>query len=150
MPRLTTKDYLRTHDRLRQLWLHDEGIFAELRPKDQWLLHEFFIPDQELRDPELLIYRDRVTKQRPSLPHQAGRALSRFWGTTARVGVERVTRTKALASAKRLRQSDRHLIVKPLVRSELDVHQLARAFIALGRERARKQAMKDDQERFRP
>jgi hypothetical protein len=116
MPRLTANDYLRTHDRLRKLWLQDEGVFAELSPTDQWLLHDFFMPSRERSDLELLMYRESVTTERPSLPHQAGRALSRFWESTARVGMHRVARAKAPTSAGRVRQADRKLVVKALAR----------------------------------
>jgi hypothetical protein len=78
MSRLTAKNYLRAHDRLRKFWLRDPSLFAELTPMEQWQLHDFFLPHRELSDLQLLQHRDAVTAERPSLPHQAGRALSRF------------------------------------------------------------------------
>lgn len=71
MPRLTTKSYLRTHDKLRKLWLKDLTLFSYVSPTDQWLLHDFFRPDKDWSDLELLQYREHITTQRPSLPHQA-------------------------------------------------------------------------------
>jgi hypothetical protein len=131
MPRLTAKDYLRTHDRLRKLWLQDAGLFAELSPTEQRVLHDFFVPARELSDLQLLQYRDAVTTALPSLPHQAGRALSRFWETTTHVGMKRVARAKAPTGGRKVKQADRHLVVKPLVRPEIDAQKMARAYINL-------------------
>jgi hypothetical protein len=68
VPRLSPKNYLRAHDRLRKLWLHDRSLFAELSPAEQWQLHDYFKPDQDWSDLELLQHRDKVTRQHPSLP----------------------------------------------------------------------------------
>jgi hypothetical protein len=124
MPRLTAKQYLRTHDRLRRLWLHGSDILAEVSPADQWLLHAFFVPDRKLSDLALLAYRDAVTAQRPSLPHQAGRAVSRFWDAAARTGMQRIARGKPQVVRKRVRQDDRKLTVKALAHPEIDAHKL--------------------------
>lgn len=140
MPRLTTKNYLRNHDQLRKLWLRDPALFSELSTTHQWLLHDFFRPDQDWSDLQLLQYREAITSQRPSLPHQAGRALSQFWATTARVGLKRVRRSKAPVVATRVRQADRRLIVKPLVHSEIDTKKLARAYIRLAHDLAKKRS----------
>lgn len=58
--------------------LRGERVSAELSPTDQWLLHDFFKLSYVLSDLELLAYREAVQAVRPRLPHQAGRALSRF------------------------------------------------------------------------
>jgi hypothetical protein len=138
MPRLTTREYLRTHDKLRRLWLRDPSLFAEISPTDQWLLHDLFEPDRDLTDLELLQHRDEITEQRPSLPHQAGRALNRFWDATAQLAVKRVARAKAPATpAKRVRQADRHLTVKALVKPEIDAKKLARVFLMMAQQRMR-------------
>ncbi len=138
MPRLTTREYLRTHDKLRRLWLRDPSLFAERTPTEQWLLHDFFKPDRDLTDLQLLQHRDEITQQRPSLPHQAGRALNRFWDATAQLAVKRVARAKAPAApAKRVRQADRHLTVKSIVKPELDAKKLARAYIWLAQQKLR-------------
>ena len=150
MPRLTAKNYLRTHDRLRKLWLRDEGVFAELSPTDQWLLHDFFVPRREQSDLELLMYRESVTTKRPSLPHQAGRDLSRFWEFTAQLGVKRVRCAKAKVPLRRVKQADRKLTVKPLAQPEVDAKKLARAFIYLGQSIAKKRAEQERQDRSRP
>jgi hypothetical protein len=110
MPRLTARQYLKTHDRLRSLWLRDRRLFAEIAPEDQWLLHAFFVPDRELSNLELLQHREAVAEERPSLPHQAGRALERFWSTTASLAVKRIRKANVAAGAqKRIRPEDRQL-----------------------------------------
>lgn len=139
MSRLTAKDYLRTHDRVRKLWSQDSSLFAELTPMEQWQLHDFFKPDKAWSDLELLQHRDAITKERPSLPHQAGRALAKFWETTARLGVRRVARAKAPAGNKRVKQGDRRLIAKALVHPEPDLEKLAQAYINLAYDMAKKQ-----------
>lgn len=132
MPRLAAKDYLRTHDRLRKLWLHDLRLFAELTPTDQWQLHDFFRPDKDWSDLQLLQHRDAVTAERPSLPHQAGRALEKFWTLCVSRAVKQVRTAKAPAgSATRVRQEDRQISIKAVARPEIDVEKLARAYIYL-------------------
>jgi len=148
MPRLTARQYLQAHDKLRRLWPRDPSLFAEVSPTDQWLLHDFFKPDRGLTDLEMLRHRDVITQQRPSLPHQAGRALSRFWDTTARVGLKRVAKSKAPATpAQRVRQADRHLVVKALVKPEIDVKKLARVFVMLAEQRARERGRQADEDK---
>lgn len=145
MPRLTTKNYLRTHDRLRGLWLHDIRLFAELTPTEQWQLHDFFRPDKDWSDLELLQYRDAIKAERPSLPHQAGRALEKFWTLSANLAVRRVRAAKVPAgSAKRVRQQDRKFTVKAVARPEIDTQKLARAYIYLARDLAKKRAAEQE------
>lgn len=149
MPRLSSNDYIQIHYRLRHIWLNDKTLFTELSPNDQWHLHDFFVPAKDLTNADLLLHRTIITQQHPSLPHQAGRALNRFWGTTARVGLRRVAQAKAPATHKRIRPQDRRLIIKPLVRPEIDAHKLARAIINLAYDRAR-HAGEDNHNRSRP
>jgi hypothetical protein len=140
MPRLTTKDYLRTHDRLRKIWRNTPRAFSEVSPTDQWQLHDFFKPDRDWSDLELLQYRDHITRERPSLPHQAGRALERFWTASANFATNQVRRAKQPATAQRVRQSERKITVKALARPEIDTKQLARAYINLAHQMARNRA----------
>lgn len=110
------------------------------------MLHDFFKPDKDWSDLQLLQHRDAITEQRPSLPHQAGRTLARFWETTAQVGLQRVQAAKQPAgSGKRVRQTDRHITVKALARPEIDAHQLARAFIHLARDFEKTRLAEEDQ-----
>jgi hypothetical protein len=83
MPRLPTKNYIRTHDRLRKLRLRDPALFAELSPTEQWQLHDFFKSDKDWSDLELLQHRqtDRACHTKPDV----------FWLGAAGVGEARGT-----------------------------------------------------------
>lgn len=78
MPRLTNQNYLRSHAQLRKLWLDNPRSYDDLKPNEQWALHEFFVPYEDCPDAELLTHRQRMTKQDPSLPQRAGRALAQY------------------------------------------------------------------------
>jgi hypothetical protein len=138
MPRLTAKDYLRTHDRLRKLWLQDPSVFAELTPTEQRQLHDFFRLANDWSDLQLLQYREAITAEQPSLPHQAGRALNRFWETTTQAAMRRVAHAKQSASGHRVKQEDRQLVAQPLVRPDIDPEKVARAYVWLARDKAKR------------
>lgn len=156
MPRLNAKTYLKIHQRLRRLWLHDQRLFAELTPAEQWYLHDFFTPDRDHPDEELLRHRKAVTAQRPALPQQAGRALQKFWSTTAARTLTKVRAAKApRVPAKQRRLADRTISVAAVARPEIDTKLLAKAFIELGLQRAKRQAEQEgsdpqDDTRSRP
>jgi hypothetical protein len=40
MPRQTSADYYHAHEQLRRFWLTHEGLYGELSPTEQWLLHD--------------------------------------------------------------------------------------------------------------
>lgn len=144
MPRLTPKQYLRTHSQLRRLWLKSPAVFSYLTPTEQWLSHDFFKPDKDWTDLQLLQHRDAVTASRPSLPHRAGRTVNRFWDVAAAVGLRQVRATKAPAGpAQRVRQQDRRITVRALVKPEVDAKQLARAFVHLTLDLQKKQQRAD-------
>lgn len=78
MPRLTNKQFLDIHHKLRRLWLDDPRLFAELIINEQWHLHDFFGPDYDWPDDKMLIRRGYMTKIEPSLPQKAGRTHANF------------------------------------------------------------------------
>jgi len=149
MPRLTAKQYLKAHDQLRRFWLHDNRLFAELSPTEQWQLHDYFKPDKDWSDLELLAHREHISKQRPSLPHQAGRALTRLHNKAAHYALLGVRRAKSPVAARIRKQSERRLTVKAVVRPEVDADKLARAFINMAVERAKRQGVDLRPEKFR-
>lgn len=102
-----------------------------------------------LGDSALLERRAQVTSERPSLPQQAGRALNRFWETTAQVGMSRVARVKEPA-AKTVRGAERHLVVRGVVRPEIDTKALARAFVSLAEQRVRRAEAQQSPESDQP
>ena len=137
MSRLTPKQYLRTHRQLRRFWLSDDRLYAELTPLEQWQLHDYFQPSKNLTDEELLAHREHITKERPSLPQQAGRALSKFQAWAAQLGLARVRRAKApiaMGGRRGGKRRDRHLTVKAVVRPEIDLDKLARALLAVAKD----------------
>jgi hypothetical protein len=74
MTRLTHSTYVSIHNNLRLLWLRHPQLLGRLSPRQQWHLHRYFVPDQELSDLALRAHRVRVTEAMPSLPQCAGRA----------------------------------------------------------------------------
>lgn len=75
MPQLTHTTYKLQHHQLRREWLNRHGFaFTMLGPTEQILIHDFYEPSRSLKDDELRAHRAAITKVRPSLPHQAGKA----------------------------------------------------------------------------
>lgn len=149
MPRLTAKQYLKAHDQLRRFWLRDNRLFAELTPTEQWQLHDYFKPDKDWSDLELLAHREQISKERPSLPHQAGRALAKFHDKAAHFALGKVHRAKHPVPAKIRKQGERNISLKAVVRPEIDAHKLTRAFVNLALERAKQQGVDLRPEKFR-
>jgi hypothetical protein len=150
MPRLSDRQYLKAYRQLRRFWLHDSSIFSYLSSAEQWQSHAFFQPSHELTDQELLGHRVTITGERPSLPHQAGRALAKLHVRSVVVAVRR-QRVHLASKRPPTKQAARHLTVQPPARPAVDAEKLARAFIWLAHDlERRRQSEPDDQDRFRP
>jgi hypothetical protein len=54
MPRLTNDRYYQCHQLLRQLWLKHEGRFGLLMPSQQWDVHDYYRPSEEIDQLELI------------------------------------------------------------------------------------------------
>jgi hypothetical protein len=78
MPRLTNKDYLRFHRFLKQVWKDTPSAFSVLSPTQQQNLHRYYQPSKNLTNAELLVHRQQISKQSPSLPFNAGKAFRRI------------------------------------------------------------------------
>jgi hypothetical protein len=79
MTRLTHTTYKLQHQQLRREWLDRHGFaFTMLSPTEQILVHDFYEPTRSLADRQLRAHRAAITKLRPSLPHQAGKAFVRI------------------------------------------------------------------------
>ena len=79
MTRLTHTTYTLQHHQLRREWLDRHGsAFTMLSPTEQILIHDFHEPSKRLVEGELKVHRVAITKLRPSLPHQAGKAFVRI------------------------------------------------------------------------
>jgi len=67
------------HHQLRREWLDRHGFaFTMLSPTEQILIHDFYEPSKLFTDYQLRAHRAAITKVRPSLPHQAGKAFLRI------------------------------------------------------------------------
>ncbi len=139
MSRLTDHDFLHIHDRLAHLWAKAPGTFGYLSAQEQWCLHDYFQPSKNMSDLQLLAHRQAISAARPSLPQRAGRALTKL-DEAAAVWALRQVRPKAVN--KRKPQAERHVTVRAVVRPEVDPEKLARAFINLAQDIARKQPPK--------
>lgn len=60
-------------------WKADPGSLAEYSPQDQRYLHDYYRPSETLSDEQLLEHRREITKDQPSLPQCAGRALNHVY-----------------------------------------------------------------------
>lgn len=79
MTRLTHTTYTLHHHQLRREWLDRHGFaFTMLSPTEQILIHDFYEPSKPLTDRQLRAHRAAITRARPSLPHQAGKAFVRI------------------------------------------------------------------------
>jgi len=129
VPRLSPNDYLKAYKHLRYLWLNQSNVYSYLRPTEQWQLHKFFRPSEELSKEELLQHRKDITIKNPSLPHQAGKALKEFDQVMhSKVKARGVTGLKTQAIVR----GNRSVQVRSLVRPQIDIPRLARALIELG------------------
>jgi len=133
MPRLTNQRYVDIHHLLRRDWLENPALYAYLTPNEQWVLHDFFQPYKALTDAELVKHRQSVSRQAPSLPHRAGRALRRFERTGEAIDRWRAQAIVRPAATNHKRLDLSSIKVWALVRPEIDVKMLAKACIGIAR-----------------
>ena len=72
--RLTNDLYYAEHLFLQVAWDNYDILYAALSVTHQWQVHAFFQPSKTLTYEELIKHCRAITKQQPSLPHQAGKA----------------------------------------------------------------------------
>jgi hypothetical protein len=108
------------------------GTYAYLTSTEQWQLHDYFQPSKYLADTELLEHRKKISKERPSLPHQAGRALAKLERHAARLAVQHAKPAALSQPVQHQRRGkDRVITVRSVVRPEPDLKLLARAIVML-------------------
>jgi hypothetical protein len=142
MSRLTDDDYLHMVHSLRVLWLHDNGVFAAVLPVDQWRVHDFFRPSENLTDKERLEHRHQISKERPTLPNQAGRALARIHQDAAVLGLYRARLARDPQPSKLKPEhrkqvpynTPRNITVRAVVKPIVDTKKLAKALLDLARD----------------
>ena len=136
------KQYLRIHKRLRRFWFRAKSVYSYLTPNEQWQLHDFYRPSEELSDEQLTVHRVEITKARPALPHQAVRALEKLDAAAANWALKAVRpREPALSPARRKGSGRRkhNLVIRSIVRPKIDIKKLSRAIILLAEDLAREE-----------
>ncbi len=118
--------------------------YSYLSSAEQWHLHDFFQPTKDWTDDDALAHRAEITKERPSLPHQAGRALAKIDEIAPRLAITQVRQHHASASGQPARRSnvrskERHVTVRAVANPEPDTERLARVVIAMAEHLARQE-----------
>jgi hypothetical protein len=127
MPRLNNDRYIRRHRWLRQLWLQQLTAFSWLRPNQQWDIHDYYRPSEELTREQLLEDRQEIARKRPGLAQRASKALLILAG---RAPSPKLPVSKA---------GKRQIMVRALVRPQIDIERLARAFVSMANQQAREE-----------
>lgn len=111
------------------------GLYGNFTPREQWDLHDYFAPTKKMNDTELRQYRKEKTEADPSLPQRAGKIMPRFYDeyhvikhAGARVLVP------AAGSSKRRSKADRRVVVKAVVKPEIDMDSMKKAMRELVRQ----------------
>lgn len=105
-------------------------MFGRLSWADQQYLHAFFVPAKDLSDDELKAHRLRITAERLSLPHCAGRAV-RALEQAREVLKAMALADQRMAKTRRKQQGVRSVQVHGVLRPEPDIAALKRLFIRL-------------------
>lgn len=84
MPRLTNDLYYQRHRFLKKAWQDFDSLYAILTVSDQWLVHAYYVPSKNLTPEELLVHREGISKEQPSLPQAASKPFTKMY-TTFRV-----------------------------------------------------------------
>jgi len=103
------------------------GLIRRALLPEQWHLHAYFRFTGGLSDSNALQHRKAVSRDRPALPQQAGRALRRLWQSAQAPAVQPVA-----ASGMRRKKVTR-VKVRSDVRPQPDVERLAQVLLDLTR-----------------
>jgi len=123
VPRLNRSQYFIRHGLLSYLWETHRQLFGLLSPTAQLELHRFFLPTVDIQEHELASYRDYINKREPSLAHKAGKHFKEFTKPSPEAA-EIITRSKSFE-------------LRPIMKPEPDLQKLARAFIAVVKNRTK-------------
>lgn len=125
MPRLTNTTYLQMHRLVRSIWNDNLMVFGYVSHSDQRYLHQYFQPDSQPTDLELLAHRRRVSKKAPSLPQCAGRAFSHLL-----VAERRVAEVRVRTDRPRVIGDKRRLVVRSALRPDIDIERIAKVVVS--------------------
>jgi hypothetical protein len=122
MAKLTNRQYLSRHARLRHVWNEDHRFFTLLTYQQQRDLHDYFQPTKDWTDQEPIDHRHKVSRADPGIPQRAGRALKAMLRPENQPRPRPATTTKSRV---------KNITVHPLAKPELDVEKLAMALVGM-------------------
>lgn len=116
MPRLVARNYLLLHDWLAELWKNHRQVFGLLSAREQWYLHDYFVPSwTSMTEADLLAHREKVAAERRSLPQCAGRAVRKL----------NLELMAAKASGASAGDSGRKVVVRAVVQPQVDLDRMS-------------------------
>lgn len=124
MPRQSTRRHLEVRRWVAKLWTERPSILGALSHQDQRYLHDYFLPSVIVSDEQLLAYRAKISKDRPSLPQCAGRAVKRLEALVAMPA-----RVPVAASWSRTKQRGTPAVTAATVKPQIDIESMARALV---------------------
>lgn len=139
MPRTTDDEYLQRRRDVRQLWSRFSETFMVLSPTDQWRVHDYYQTQSTATDDQLLLERDSLSREGPSLPQAAGKAyhqLNRCFQIASHYGqgdpLQFFRAIMALTKSEQaMLKQETGISIHSLVRPAPDIEQLTRAFISI-------------------
>jgi hypothetical protein len=133
MPRLTDHDYLKNHELLRASRETDNAAFVLLSAGEQWDLFRYYLPHEARSYSALLAHRAEISNLDPSLPHRAGRALTRMLRIKALLPEYREW---AKAQPRMQKNADKRIVIFSEVKPELDARKFAEIISRVVREKS--------------
>lgn len=131
MPRLTHNQYCMHRSFLLDAWLDHYTAYNAFSQNEQWDLHRFFAPTKRLTNNELRQYRKAKTLEDPSLPHRAGKLMTRFYDAYHEVMHAKTLARKVPAQSRVKSTRDMNIVVRSVVNPEPDFEELIRRAIAV-------------------
>jgi hypothetical protein len=122
MPRTTDQQYIERYIYVRVVWQQFNRYFGYLTSRSQSYLHDYFQPDLNLKDSQLIAYRRLVSGTRPALPRQAGRAFAQLRRAIDTGTPESGARSTAMAGG-------RTIHISGIRHSRVDTNRLASALL---------------------
>lgn len=139
MPRITQHEQYKRHLFLRAIWTDSskQACLAVLSAKEQWKLHTFYRPSEELTLKQFRNHLRSTQRDHPRLCHISGKLYWRIEHTVTR-HVQRQAKQKTPAQGRtRNKISARRggpIVVYGVVRPKPDLNKLLKALIQMARE----------------
>jgi hypothetical protein len=130
VPRLTNEQYLERHRALKRIWTEDQAAFGVLPYNQQMDIHQYFVPNIDLTDDELIRHRHGIQNRQPSRPQRASKAC---------VKIELAVRKNSHRSvaAVPVPRGKRKITVTAIARPEPDLKRFAEALLELAKEQGK-------------